>query len=283
MNNEQNNKNGILIIILLAVVTVLVLFFPKIYKIVKQISMPKIEEKIETETKEEKEINEEILETVHYPKMRNGIYSPNTYYSKDVFTINDLSNNDILYNAFLDIYEGNMTSYEGIGACTNVSKQFNVDYIKLRIKNILSKNINYSLTDFTIPEGMDTKYPGTWFYDAVNSRYLYKGLCNQNSSNVKYYDLEQLIKLEYAENQKDIIAYYYVGFAKVEGSNYTIYKDVNMKEELDKGTFTNLENLNQVYKKINNKKKKIYKYTFKNTLCSYNEYCLHEGRWVNEL
>ena len=283
MNNEQNNKNGILIIILLAVVAVLVLFFPKIYDLVMQISMPKIDEKIDNETEKKKEINEEILETIHYPKMRNGIYNQNTYYTKDVFTINDLSNNDILYNAFLDIYEGNMTSYENVGACTTVSKQFNVDYLKLRIKNILSKNLNYSLSDFNVPEGLDTKYPGTWVYDAASSRYLYRGLCNSNTSTTKYYDLEQLVKLEYADNQSDILAYYYVGFAKVQGSNYIIYKDANMKEELTKGTFTSVENLNEVYKSLNNKKKKIYKYTFKNTLCTYNEYCLYEGRWVNEL
>ena len=283
MNNEQNNKNGILIIILLAIVAILVLFFPKIYNLVMQVSMPKIDEKIDKETEKKKEINEEILETIHYPKMRNGLYNPNTYYSKNVFTINDLSNNDILYNAFLDIYEGNMTSYEGVGSCTSVSKQFNVDYIKLRIKNILSKNINYSLTDFNVPEGLDTKYPGTWVYDALSSRYLYKGLCTSSATTTKYYNLEQLIKLEYADNQSDILAYYYVGFAKVEGSSYIIYKDVNMKEELTKGTFSSVENLNQAYKSLNNKNKKIYRYTFKNSLCSYNEYCLYEGRWVNEL
>lgn len=283
MNNEQNNKNGILIIILLAIVTVLVLFFPKIYDLVMQVSMPKIEDKTDEGLKEKKEITEEILETIHYPKMRNGIYNSNTYYTKDVFTINDLSNNDILYNAFLDIYEGNMTSYENVGACTNVSKQFNVDYLKLRIKNILGKNINYSFTDFNVPEGVDTKYPGTWVYDAARARYLYKGLCNSNQLTSKYYNLEQLVKLEYADNESDIIAYYYVGFAKVDASNYIIYKDAKMTEELTKGTFTTVENLNEAYKKINNKKKKIYRYTFKNTLCSYNEYCLYEGRWVNEI
>ena len=283
MNNEQNNKNGILIMVLLSVVTILVLFFPKIHSLVIKVSMPKINEKIETKEKEKKEINEDILETIHYPRMRNGIYNSNTYYTKDIFTINDLSNNDILYNAFLDIYEGNMTAYEGVGACTTVSKQFNVDYIELRIKNILSKKVNYSLTEFTVPQGIDTKYPGTWIYDSVNSRYLYKGVCNPTSTNVKYYDLEQLIKIEYAKNEKDVLAYYYVGFAKVEGSNYVIYKDANMTEEITKGTFTSLENLNEVYKKIKDKNKKIYRYTFKNDLCTYNEYCLYEGRWVNEL
>ena len=79
------------------------------------------------------------------------------------------------------------------------------------------------------------------------------------------------------------MVYYYVGFAKVVDNNYTIYSDANMTNELTKGTFTTLEDLNTVFKNINKENKKIYKYTFKNTLCSYNEYCLYEGKWITEL
>ena len=43
------------------------------------------------------------------------------------------------------------------------------------------------------------------------------------------------------------------------------------------------EELLNTFKSLDKKQKKIYKYTFKNTLCSYDEYCLYEGKWVNEL
>ena len=56
-----------------------------------------------------------------------------------------------------------------------------------------------------------------------------------------------------------------------------------MTKELTKGTFIDINNLNDVFKKIEKKNKNVYKYTFKNNLCSYNEYCLYEGKWINEL
>lgn len=281
MNNNSNNKNGILIIVLLAFAAVSVLFFPKIYDFVRSFSMPKVEEVEVEKTEETKEVDESILETIHYPLMRTSSYDSNTYYSLDKFTINDLSNNDILLNAFLDIYEGNMTSYEGVGACTNVSKQFSKDYMELRIKNILGNKINYTLENFYVPEDLESKYVGNWNYDTGRQRFIYSGLCNSKAANIKYYDLEQLIKVEY--EGKDINAYYYVGFAKVEGSNYVIYKDAKMTNELTKGTLKNVEELNSIFKDMNKKNKQIYKYTFKNTLCSYNEYCLYEGKWIDEL
>ena len=279
--NSQNNKRGTLMIILLAVVAVLVLFFPKIYDFVNYFSMPKVE-KIETEKKEEvKKIDESVLDTIHYPLMRTSSYNSNTYYSLDKFTIKDLSNNDILLNGYLDIYEGNMTAYDGVGYCTNISKQFSKEYLQLRIKNIIGNNINYTFENFYVPEDLDSNYVGNWSYDAAKGRFIYIGLCESRATNTKYYDIEELIKVEY-EN-KDIVVYYYVGFAKVEGDSYTIYSDAQMTKELKTGNFTNLENLNNEFKQINKNKKSIYKYTFKNTLCSYNEYCLYEGKWVNEL
>jgi hypothetical protein len=278
---NNNSKNGILIIVLLGIVTILVLFFPKIYDLVNSISMPKVEDFNIEEKEETKEVDESILETIHYPIMRTSIYDPNTYYSLDKFTTNNLSNNDILLNAFLDVYEGNMTAYEGIGVCTNVSKQFSKDYLELRIKNIIGNRINYTLTDFYVPEDSNSKYVGTWSYDSYNNRFLYTGLCVSKATNTKYYNLEELIKVEYDE--KDIVAYYYVGFAKVEGSNYIIYSDAKMTNQIANGTFVDVNNLNEVFKSIEKKNKNIYKYTFKNTLCSYNEYCLYEGKWINEI
>ena len=279
MQND-NNKNGILMIVLLGIGVILVLFFPKIYDFVSLIGMPKIE-KIETKEEEQnkKEIDESILETIHYPLMRTSIYDSFTYYSKNKFKISDMSNNDILLNAFLDIYEGNMTPYEGVGACTNISKQFNKDYIELRIKNILGNKISYTLENFYVSEDLESNYVGNWIYDGT--RFIYNGLCVSKATNIKYYNLEQLIKAEY-ENS-DINVYYYVGFAKVEGNNYIIYKDASMTEKINEGEFINLDQLNNIFKNINNKDKNIYKYEFKNNLCSYNEYCLYEGKWVNEL
>ena len=278
---NNNSKNGVLIIVLLAIVTVLVLFFPKIYDFMNSLSMPKVANTNAEEKKEEqKKVDEGILETIHYPLMRTSIYNSNTYYSLDKFTTNDLSNNDVLLNAFLDIYEGNMTSYSGYMACTTSSKQFNKEYLELRIKNIVGNKVEYKLENFYVPEDLNSKFVGNWNYDSAYGRFIYAGLCNSKATSVKYYNLEELIKVEY--EGKDIAAYYYVGFAKVDGSNYTIYSDPQMTVELEKGTFVGKDELNNSFKNIDKKKKKMYKYLFKNTLCTYNEYCLYEGKWINE-
>ena len=276
----KKNNNNTFIVVLFLVIGIIVLLFPKIYGFIENSKLPHVgNNDSNQDTKEEKVINQELLDSIHYPIMRNSIYDSNTYYSLDKFTIKDMSNNDILYNAFIDMYEGNIVDSDIRGNCTTLSKEFNKDYIELRIKNILGRNISYQLNDFYVPEDSSSNYTGNWIYQ--NSKYIYGGLCESKKSDTKYYNLEEFIKAEYDNN--DIVVYYYVGFAKIENDNYTIYKDANMKEELQKGTFNTLEELNNVFKQLKSKDKKIYKYTFKDTLCSYNEYCLYEGKWVNEL
>lgn len=281
MKNKKEKSNIIFLVVIFSIIFVLVLFIPKIYSFIETQRLPKVEGNKNEEIEEEKVVDEEMFDSIHFPMMRNSIYDYNTYYSLDKFKISDMSNNDILYNAFMDMYEGNMTSSNSKGSCTTISKQFNIDYIELRIKNILGKNINYTLENFYVPEDAESNYVGNWTYDAYNSRYIYNGLCNYKATNTKYYNLEELIKAEYDKN--DIIVYYYVGFAKVLDNTYVIYSDANMTNEVSNGVFTNLEDLNKMFKSINRKNKKIYKYTFKNNLCSYNEYCLYEGQWVNEI
>lgn len=279
MKNKLNNN--IFIWILLIIIIILVLFLPKIYNYIETLKLPKVENVEQIKQEENKEINEDILESIHYPLMRNSLYNSNTYYSLDKFTLNDMSNSDILLNAFLDIYEGNITNSESIGACANVSKQFDQNYLELRVKNILSKNLNYTLENFYVPEDLDSNYVGEWVYDSYNSRFVYKGLCQSNLTATKYYNLEELIKVEYEGD--DIVAYYYVGFARVENSSYTMYSDAKLENVLSTGNEITYNELMQMFKNIETSKKKIYKYTFKDSLCSYNDYCLYKGEWVNEL
>ena len=281
MKKKKENNNNLFIIILFVIILILVFLMPKIYEFIENQKLPQLEKTETNQEKENKTVDEETLNSIHYPIMRNSVYDINTYYSLDTFKISDMSNNDILYNAFMDIYEGNIINSNIKGNCTTMSKEFNKDYIELRIKNILGKDINYTLDTFYVPEDNNSNYTGTWNYDSVNSRFIYNGLCQSKSTNTKYYNLEELISAEYKDN--DIIVYYYVGFAKVVDNNYIIYSDSNMTKELNKGLFTTVDNLNNVFKSINKENKKIYKYTFKNNLCSYNEYCLYEGKWVNEI
>lgn len=276
---KKQKKSNIFVIVLLIIIVILVLFFPKIYGYIESLSLPKVEG-VDTKNEETtKTIDDDLLSSLHYPIMRDSIYSKNTYYSLDTFTLKDMSNEDILYNAFIDMYEGNIIDSNVKGSCTNIYKEFNSDYIELRIKNILGKNLKYTLSNFTVPQDSNSNYKGMWTYDSSHNRFIYNGSCDNTNYKEQYYNLEEYIKAEYDKN--DVIVYKYVGFAKVENGNYVIYKDAGMAKELKKGTFTSVDDLNNIFKSINKKDKKVYRYTFKNTLCSYNEYCLYEGKWVN--
>ena len=268
---ENDNKNNNFIIVLFLIIVVLVLFFPKIYGFIQNLSLPKVEKTSEEKKSEEKTIDNDLLESLHYPIMRSNSYSKDTYYSLDSFKISDMSNSDILLTAFADIYEGNI-----IGE----PKHFNADYMELRIKNILGRNVKYQLEDFNVLDDTYTDYVGTWSYDSSSNTFVYNQSYNQTESTTQYYTLEQFIKAEYVKD--DLIVYKHIGFAKVDGSEYTIYKDANMTQELQKGTYTDIDDLNSLFQQLSNSDKNVYKYTFKDTLCTYNEYCLYEGKWVNE-
>ena len=274
MNDKKGNN--VFIIVLLIIVVGAVFCFPMINKFVVKITSPKVEESNKTNN-EEKKFSEEIIEDMHFPNMRDSVYSEFTYYNSDKFTISDMKNNEILLNAFLDIHEGNIVSTGTPARCGGTSAVLEQKYIELRIKNILGRNTNYKLESFEVPEGTDTKYPGTWTYDPSSKKFVYDGLCNKNTNTTKYYDLKQLKEGKYEGS--DIILYYYMGFAKVEENKYVIYSQPDMKEEMGSGEFVDLESLQNVFESINSNKKKIYKYVFKNNLCTYNEYCLYEGSW----
>lgn len=283
--NKNNNKNMIFIIILLIVVSVTVFFFPKINEYLVNKSMPKIEK---TETKKEDEkrvIDEDIIETIHYPLMRTSIYNTNTYYSLDTFKISDMSNTDILLNGFLSIENVMIKSLNRRGTCIANSVAFDTKWIDFRIKNILGKKLNYSYENFYVPEDIDTTYKGNWTYNSSTNQFIYNGLCKSLATSVLYYDLTKLIKLDYADKESnDILATYYVGFAKVEGNNYSIYSDTNMTNLVTSGEIQD-KTINEIFESLDeailNKFNK-YQYTFKDNLCSYNEYCLYEGKWLNE-
>lgn len=275
----EKNKN-VFVWVLLGVVLVIVLFMPKIYQLIENKKLPEVEEKVEEKIEQKKEVDKDVLDSLYFPIMRNSKYESNTYYSLDTFKVSNMSNQDILYNAFMHIEEIVMDSNGVKGTCTTLSKQFDSKYLNFRIKNVLGKNVKYTLSNFYVPEDSNSNYKGNWTYDSVNSRYVYNGICSTKATNITYYNLEQFIKAEY--NKNDIIVYYYVGFAKIEGESYTIYSDAKMTNVLSSGKGT-IDQVNELFEQMDNKDKKIYKYTFKNSLCSYNDYCLYEGKWINEL
>ncbi len=287
MKNEENKKSSnLFVIILFVVIIIFALFFPKIYNFIENQKLPEVPKTQTDDDEENKIVTTEDLSSLHTPIMRTSIYDENTYYSLDTFTISNMSNADILFNAFINIEEvtsANVTikKSNAYSRCSRTPMEFSSSLIGLRVQNVLGKNVKFNLESFYVPVDSTSSYKGNWRYDGANSRFIYDGVCTSNAKDTSYYDLRSHIKAEYENN--DIIVYEYLGFAKVKGNDYTIYSDANMTVELTSGTLSSVEELNDIFEKLDNNSKKIYKYTYKNTLCSYNEYCLYKGEYVNEL
>lgn len=279
LTNDTISKKTVIIICLVLLLTfILVMFLPKIYTLVEKIKAPEVSNIEKKEEKEEEvKITDELLEELAYPVMRYSKYDSNSYYMKDEFSIKDMSNKDILYTAFLDVYEGNITNSDIVATCTDSPKQLKAKYIELRIKNILSKNLEYKFENFTVPLGSTSNYIGEWKYEGTY--FTYQGNCNLNVGSIEYYDLKEYKEAYF--DKDNLIVYYYIGFAKVENGTYVIYSDPNYTKEVSSGEFISEEELNKEFKNLKRNKKQLYKYEFNTTKCSYDNYCLTKGMWVN--
>ena len=276
-------KNTILMLLIFVIVGALIFSLPDIYNKVQELTAPKVDViDIKKEKEKQKEvitIDSDLVQKLTYPIMRNNKYSMDTYYSLDEFTMDNLSNNDILYNAFLDIYTGYFVNHGSVG-CTSNSKEFDASYMIARIKNIIGKDIDYTLEDFTVPNiNRDTDYIGTWKYDG--DKFIYYGNCNKENSGTMYYDLSKLYKVNTSKDNNALFLYHYVGFVKVDGNKYIIYSDYNMTNEVTNGTISDTSELDDIFNNLDMSNFRTYKYTFKKGLCSYDNYCFYKGEWIN--
>ena len=266
--NKKSNKSNIFLIVLCVIVILFVFLLPYLYDFITDLRMPKTGKSEEEIVEKEKVVDLEVLNDIHFPKMRNSKYNANSYYSLDTFKVSDMTNADILLNAFLDIEQVNINN-----------NTFKSKYMELRIKNILGKNVNYNFERFYVPQDANTNYKGYWNYDAGRGLFVYQGGNINENKGIEYYDLTSLKSAEY--DNKDIIVEYYILFAKVQGNNYTIYSNPSMTNMVTEGTLDSVS-LDEVFDSLDNGTKKVYRFIFKKTLCSYSEYCLYEGAWVDD-
>ncbi len=271
-------KSGItLVVVVSLLVGLLIYLLPNLYKL-SSISYKKVTGTKQTESKKKIDkitLESDIVKNLVFPNLNSDIYSANTYFNNNIFTVNNLSNNDILSFAFKQIYNeyGYLTD-SNMQGCASVGKTFSSKYLDFRIKNTISKSVSYNFTDFNVS---DTEYAGLWKYDGVDS-YNYNGNCDTNSS-VLYYDLQKLVSVEGKDDNKTLYITAKVAFAKIENGEYIIYQDPTFNTPLNKGKYTNLDDLNTKLENLNTKK---YQYIFKQGLCTYEAYCIDKGQWLNE-
>lgn len=279
----MKKENIILIIVCIIIVIIGLIFMPRIYNYINERKLSNSDLKIEVDNKKKEEskteitLESEMLKELFYPIMHNDITNKDTYYKLNEISITDLSNNDILYNAFLQVYSGYFEKNGSLG-CTNESIKFPANYIDLRIKNIFGKDVGYSLGDFKVPTGSLSKYIGTFKYDSSNNQFIYYGNCDTIDPNIKYYDIKSIYDVNLSDDENELNVYYYVAFVKVENGKYTLYSDYNYTDEISSGNFESLDRLSNMLAKLKVNK---YQYTFKKDICNYDSYCFYQGKWIN--
>ena len=286
MSKEQKG-NYYSFFITVVIVGLLVVFMPEIYKFLDHQDTPKIENQASDDKQKEEPItlDSAVVKSLFVPVMRIDNYEKFTYYQKDIMTISDMSNSDLLINAFLQLYDGSFSAYEGNanGSCLNYNdqKQLKEIYIKSEIESKLGKNITFTYEDFTVPISTGNQYAGKWHYDSAQNIFIYKGTCDKTKT-TSYYDLVSFYDVESEDNDKTLYVYAYVAFAKLENGSYVIYQDVDLTKEITSGSANTIEELNLKFKDyVKDNPVNTYKYTYKKGLCTYGEYCLDKGEWIN--
>ena len=266
-------KRGTIILIITCVIIVIlgIISMPQIYKMLNTSGVDVVENntsKKDNDTKEEISKDSEVVSTLVYPVMHNDISITDSYYKNDSIKISDLSNNDILYNAFLNIYPGYINSDNSIS--------FDSNYLISRIENIFGPKTGYNLVDFTVPSGAFSEYTGVFNYDSITKRYTFNKIDNTN--NVIYYDIKSIYDAS-SPNDYTITTSFDIAFVKIENNKYTLYKDYNYTDEISSGDYTSMESLENMLTTLDTKK---YQYTFRKDTCNYDSYCFYEGKWLNE-
>lgn len=297
---DTGNLNLGLIVAILLLVIGSYFAIPKIYVM---LTSEKEEKRVPVKTEEPEQpvvelenitLQSKVIGTLTYPIMRNNPYSQKSYYSLPTITVSNFSNNDLLYNSFVQIYNGNIATYEGqlgSGACvTGTNKKVvNAKYIEARMDNIFSKSAKYEHASFKVPSTNDrTAYKGVWKYDARNHQYIYYGDCNPTKpSRITYYDLIMAYDAKGLEKNTLIEVYYHIAFAKVDSTTkqYTIYSDAAMTNKILSGTITTNNpkaEIDAAFSSyiIDGNKASKYKYTFSNVDCSYQDYCFEKGEFI---
>lgn len=300
-DEETGSLSIVLVIIVVALIIASYIFLPKIYKWVANKETPSTYVDPDKDNEEEPSVELEQItlssksvQNLTYPIMRNNPYTSKTYFSKSVLNIGDLSNNDLLYNAFIHIYKGNIATYTGgysgeYCVAEDEKKTFNAKYIDARMENLFTKSVEYEHKTFKVPStNGDTTYVGTWKYDSKNNRYIYYGDCNPVSkTTTEYYDLKVAYDAKGLEKNNIIEVYYHIAFAKINTSTmkYNIYSDAAMKNSILSGELKtkNYESeLQEIFSTYVNEQKETskYKFTFSKQDCSYQNYCFEKGEWI---
>lgn len=268
--------NVILIIVCIVLVTTGIILMPSAYSYLTKLKLNSKKIDVNNNSNNKKEVVKEkitlesdILKDLVYPVMHNDISIKDNYYKLDSINSKSLTNNDILYNAFLQIYNGYIINNNG-----NIS--FSKDYLESRIQNIFGPNTSYNITNFTVPTGSFSDYIGNFIYDSNTKNYVYEKTYTEN--NVIYYDLKKIYEVK-TPDDNTINTLFYVAFIKVEDGKYTLYSDYNYQDEIGSGTFTTFSDIESI---VDKSAKGKYQYTFRKDICNYDTYCFYEGKWINE-
>ena len=296
VENIQASSNYFLIFVLLIIIAG-IYFIPQITNMIKKDTKSKEPETEEKKKKKEEEKveyswDDKIIKDITFPVMRVSPGSDTSYYTLDKMTVANMTNNEILFNAFINVYTGNIGyhqgGYDGV-FCGSAEQQreLNAKYIDARVDNLFTKNTEFTHEDFYVPFTVGSSYYGLWRFNPNTYSYVYYGECNpQGLAGEFYYDILVPAEIKTSKDGKTAYLTYNMGFAKMIGDEYEIYRDANYTNLLISDTFKTddqekeLEDVFADYVKDHSVNK--YKYTYSKNDCSYADLCYISGEWVNE-
>ena len=262
--------NIVLIIFCILIVVIGIVSMPYIYKKLNTsgVDIKDNNKDKKIEVKEEINKDSEIITTLVYPIMHNDISIIDNYYKNSSMKVTDFTNNDILYNSFINIYQGYINDSDIIS--------FDSNYLISRIENIFGPKTGYNLVDFTVPSGSSSKYQGIFKFDNISKKYILTKV--DYNTNIVYIDVKKIYDAS-SPNENTITTSFDIAFVKLENGKYTLYRDYNYTDEISSGDFTDIETLENMLSTLDTKK---YQYIFRKDTCNYDSYCFTEGKWINE-
>ena len=293
-NGNNNGSNGKLVAIFaIGILAMLVVYFlPIIKEKVDEYQIKREESKIEKKAKEtsnsnkttvkELKVTDEEVTSINYPVLHVDKGSKTTYLSNKKVTVNDISNNDLIFNSFitreslLEDYKGGYSSNYCGGA--NNKKLINAFYIEGGINGIFGKKATFKKQNFVVPTNNGgTSYAGLWIYNKTYDYYVYMGDCSPKKTQTLYYDIVVPYDVKGETSNEILNISVKVGFATVNKANktYSLYSDASYSNKVTSGSLTSNNIESELKQVISNSKDsyKDYVYRFTKNNCPYREYC----------
>jgi len=311
-------SSKVVAIVALAIMAVAVFSFPQIHRFIENIRLSRLQERSEKKEEDDKidlpkiTLESKSVQNLTYPVMRNNRFAAESYFTRDSIKISDFHNNDLLFNAFInigrDVETGEvnhafLTSFTGTHQgefCGRPDQRvsFSATFIGSRIANLFTRTVKFNHASFNVPSTFinpngdaRTPYVGRWVFDSRNNMYVFHGRCGPSETGeTEFFDIKIPRSAEGTEYNRIIHVTYDMAFARVnvESKQYALFRNPDMTDQIGTGSLTtnnSQKELTEAVQKLleNNVTVYRYRYRFSTINCRYGgdwNYCFESAEWI---